>query len=425
MTKNDFSWFTESRFGMFIHWGTYAVPGRHEWVRHHEMTPRDAYRAYADRFTADRFCPEDWADRAAEAGMKYMVITAKHHEGFCLWDTALTDYKAPNTPAGRDLLGEVLEAFRSRGIRTGLYYSLIDWDHPHFPIDPLHPERDAPDAIERNRSRDVTVYQEYMRGQLTELLTGYGQIDVLWMDFSYPTSEHKGLKGKGHLDWDSRALLDTVRGLCPGILVNNRLDLLDSADFHTPEQYTLVEPVQAGGKPVLWEACHTLSGSWGYHRDETTWKNPEQLLRLLVESVSLGGNLLMNVGPTARGEFDDRAKAALGVYADWMSAHGESVHGCGAAGFEAPSGCFYTRKDDRLFLHVFAWPFCHLHLRGMAEKVSSATLMLDGSEILLRKGPIKDPLGVMDPQGGDDLLTLVLPVKKPETPVPVIELRLA
>ncbi len=416
----DMDWFVQARFGMFIHWGTYAAAARHEWVKHNEEIPDAEYEKYFRHFDPDLFCPQEWARMAREAGMKYMVITSKHHEGFCLWDTQYTDYKATNTPCGRDLLREVVDAFRAEGLRIGFYYSLIDWHHPDFTIDPVHPMRNHPDAARLNAGRDMTRYREYMRNQVRELLTNFGDIDIIWFDFSYPNAEHKGLKGKGREDWDSERLLALARELQPGIIVDNRLDLPpEMADIHTPEQFQPHGWVTVDGKPVYWETCQTFSGSWGYHRDEATWKSPDQLIQMLVNTVSCGGNLLMNVGPTARGAFDDRAVRALQTYAEWMGLHARSIYGCTQSVFEAPQDCRYTQHGNRVYLHVFAWPFRHLHLPGLAGKIEYAQLLHDASEIKVLEAPDDKPLPEWMKPGS---VTLELPVIKPRVTVPVIEL---
>ncbi len=411
----DIDWFLHSRFGMFIHWGTYSAAARHEWVKHQEETPDDEYAKYARFFNPDRFAPREWAGMARKAGMKYVVITSKHHEGFCLWDSLHTDYKAPNTPYGRDMLIDIVTAFREAGLKIGFYYSLIDWHHPHFTIDPLHSMRNHPDAEKLNESRDMSKYRRYMRNQVRELLTQFGRIHIMWYDFSYPDAELNGLKGKGHEDWGSEELLKLTRELQRGIIVNNRLDLpAVQADIHTPEQFQPQSWVEVDGQPVFWETCQTFSGSWGYHRDEASWKSPEQLIHMLVNSVASGGNLLMNVGPTARGAFDPRAQNALQVYADWMDLHCRAIYGCTHSKFEAPADCRYTQKGKRLYLHLFAWPFRHVHLPGMAERVEYAQLLNDASEIRIVKSE--------DSAAPEGALTLELPVAKPNAVVPVIEL---
>jgi len=422
-TIGDTAWFTQDRFGMFIHWGTYAAAARHEWVRRYEKIPGETYQKYFDHFNPDLYDPTAWARAAKNAGMKYFVITTKHHEGFCLWDSQFTDFKAPNSPAGRDLLTPMVEAFRAEGLRVGFYYSLIDWNHPHFPIDGNHPLCDHPDAAEINKGRDVKIYAEYMRNQVRELLTQFGQIDLLWFDYSYPDHVYRGLKGKGRDDWESEKLLALVRELAPRAMVNNRLDLPDvPADMYTPEQYQPREWIHVNGEPVVWEACQTLSGSWGYHRDETTWKSPDQLLQMLIDTVSKGGNLLMNVGPTARGVFDDRALTALQAYGDWIKWNARSIYGCSQSPFSAPTDVRYTQNDqtNRLYAHLFAYPFKHLHLPGLAGKVEYAQFLHDASEIQI--APPHQPGNNMSPQTTEDTLTLLLPVLKPSVQVPVIEL---
>jgi len=412
--NGSMEWFVDSRFGMFIHWGTYALAGRHEWVKKREAIPDESYEKYFKFFNPDLFQPREWARMAREAGMKYFVITTKHHEGFCLWDSKYTDYKATNTPCGRDLLRELVDAFRGEGLKVGFYYSLIDWHHPHFPIDRIHPMSGHPEAVELNKGRDVAIYREYLHNQVRELLTDFGKIDVLWFDFSYPGGDANGLKGKGHEDWGSEELVKLVRELQPEIVLNNRLDLpAEHSDIHTPEQFQPREWVQVDGKPVYWEACQTFSGSWGYYRDEFTWKSPEQLIQMLINTVSTGGNLLMNVGPTARGTFDDRAKAALAAYGEWMTLHGRSVYGCTQSEFEAPPDCRFTQNGNRLYLHIYAWPFRHLHVDCLAGKVEYAQLLNDASEVKFREST------------GDEspsTFTLELPVVKPGVVVPVVEL---
>lgn len=420
-TAGDTSWFVHDRFGMFLHWGLYALPARHEWVKSYEEIDDEHYQPYFDHFNPDLYDPREWARMARAAGMKYVVLTAKHHEGFCLWDSQYTDYKVTNTPYGKDLLKPYVEAFRAEGLRVGFYYSLIDWHHPDFPIDIFHPLRNRPDVAELNRGRDMRRYAAYMRNQVRELLTDYGRIDVIWFDFSYPERPYNGLPGKGQADWESQDLLDLARELRPEIIVDNRLDLpRDQADIYTPEQFQPREWVQVNGQPVVWEACHTFSGSWGYHRDETTWKSPEQLVKLLVNTVALGGNLLMNVGPTARGLFDARAQAALGVYSEWMRLHSRAIYGCTQSAHRAPADCRFTQNGDRLYLHIFSWPFRHLHLDGFAGKVAYAQLLHDASEIKMLEPGKHHEWSIAEV--ASDTLTLDLPVNKPDVLVPVIEL---
>lgn len=427
-TPGDTEWFRMDRFGMFIHWGLYAMPARHEWVKNREKTSEEHYDKYFKYFNPDLYDARAWAKMAKAAGMKYAVLTTKHHEGFCMFDSKYTDYKCTNTPAGRDLVKEYVEAFRAEGLKIGFYYSLIDWHHPEFPIDMLHPRRDDEDAFEQSKGRDMKKYAQYMRNQVTELLTNYGKIDILWFDFSYsknqPEPGKEWMKGKGKDDWEAEELIATARKLQPGIIIDNRTEL--EQDLWTPEQYQPMEWLRHAqtGELVTWEACQTFSGSWGYYRDETTWKSPEMLIRMLVNTVALGGNLLMNVGPTSRGEFDSRAKHALQVYADWMHGNARSIYGCTMAepGIEAPVDCRLTQSEDgkRLYVHIFAYPFEYIYLKGLAGKVDYAQFLHDGSEILMEEGKVSHFSEGTTQQ--EDLLILKVPPVKPDVIVPVIEL---
>ena len=274
-------WWTDARFGMFIHWGLYALPARHEWVKNAERLTNEQYQKYFEMFDPDLYDPHEWAKMAKAAGMKYVVLTAKHHEGFCLFDSKYTDYKATNTPYGKDLIKEYVEAFRAEGLKVGFYYSLIDWHHPDYTIDRNHPLRQESDsAYERlNKGRDMNKYRAYLKNQVREFLTNYGEISIIWFDFSFP-----GKNGKGHEDWDSENLLKLARSLQPGIIVDDRLDLRNMEggfDFVSPEQVKVAKWPEVNGKRVPWETCQTFSGSWGYYRDENTWKSPDQLLGLL------------------------------------------------------------------------------------------------------------------------------------------------
>jgi len=414
-------WWTDARFGMFIHWGLYSMPARHEWVKNREKINDAEYDKYFTRFDPDLYDPKAWAKAAKNAGMKYFVITTKHHEGFCLWDSKYTDYKATKTPYGKDLLKPMVEAFRAEGLRVGFYYSLIDWRHPQYTLDKVHPMRDNKQAREQSKSRDMRKYAEYLRNQVSELLTDFGQVDTLFFDFSFP-----GPDGKAHTDWESDKLLALVRKLQPNVIINDRLDLMDQPggwDYRTPEQFMPREWVQYQGKRVPWETCQTFSGSWGYHRDENTWKSPAQLITMLIETVSKGGNLLLNVGPTSRGTFDQRALDRLQGLGDWTRLHGRSIYGCteAPAEFKRPQNCLltYNPTTRRVYVHVLTWPMGKLQLDGFAGKVKYAQLLNDGSEakFVNKRGAWMD-----EGQEGQDTLTLDLPVQKPDVVVPVIEL---
>src|SRR5690242_4199983 len=243
-------WWHEARFGMFIHWGLYSVVGRHEWVMENEGIPVAEYEQLAKRFHPKPGFARDWARLARQAGQKYMVMTTKHHEGFCNFDSKLTDYCAPKQGPGRDLVKEYVEAARAEGLRVGFYYSLMDWHHPDG-------ARCATDEAARRR------FVDYIHGQIRELLTNYGKIDILWYDVSWP------LDVKG---WESEKMNQMVFQLQPEIVVNNRNKL--DGDFTTPEQ-TITASERA------WESCMTMNGSWGYQKSDDNWKPPRTVIRNL------------------------------------------------------------------------------------------------------------------------------------------------
>ena len=418
------AWWTHDRFGMFIHWGIYSMPARHEWVQLYEKISSADYRKYFNNFDPDLYEPKEWAAKAKAAGMKYVVITTKHHDGFCLWDSKQTDYKVTNTPYGKDLIKPLVEAFRAEGIRIGFYYSLIDWHHPHFKYDRSHPPTptDPEERKTANANRDMNIYHQYMKDQIQELLTEFGRIDELFLDFSYP-----GESGKGHQDWDSEGLVKLIRKLQPQIIINNRLDLDHTDwgwDYVTPEQFMPQEWPTVRGEQVPWETCQTFSGSWGYYRDEYSWKSVQQLVVMLIETVSKGGNLLLNVGPTARGVFDDRANERLDGMAQWMKFHSRSIYGCTEAPkeFKTPPNCLmtYNPTTNRLYIHVLEWPFKSLHLSGFKGKFKYAQLLNDASEIKFRT-QTQTGSHITETSKEEDVI-LALPVNRPNVEVPVIEL---
>ncbi len=418
-TTGDTSWLTHDRFGLFIHWGTYSLAARHEWVRQRERIRDEEYQKYFDHFYPDLYDPMVWAQEAKNAGMRYFVVTTKHHEGFCLWDSALTDYKAANTPWGKDVLTPMVEAFRAEDFKVGFYHSLIDWHHPEFPVDGLHSQRDDEEFKAQAGKRDMAKYREYLHGQTRELLTQFGKVDVMWFDFSYPG---RVWGGKGREDWGSEALVRMVRELQPQIVLNDRLDLPGSADVLTPEQYQPRGWMTRDGKPVVWEACQTLTGSWGYDRDNLDWKPVDMVVRMLVDSVSKGGNLLLNVGPNGRGDLEPRALESLRGIGKWMRLHERSIRGCTASDLTPPPDCRYTQNGDRLYLHLFAWPFRHVHLPGMADKVAYAQLLNDASEVRMLEINPHEQAQNTTMSGEEGMLTLELPVQRPDVAVPVIEL---
>ena len=425
-TDGDTLWFEKDRFGMFIHFGLYSVAARHEWIKTKETISDENYDRYFRHFDPDLFDAKEWAKKAKAAGMKYAVLTTKHHEGFCLFDSQYTDYKSTNTPAKKDFVREFVDAFREEGLKVGFYYSLIDWHHPDYPIDIFHSRREDPDGEDQNKTRDMARYREYLHNQVRELMTNYGKIDILWFDFTYPSmdsirNEYNQFAIKTYKEWmpwttaeswDAENLIKMIRSYQPGIIINNRAGI--AQDITTPEQ-TLTQkwPTYPGTDELYtWESCQTFSGSWGYYRDEMSWKTPEMLIRVLLQCVCNGGNLIMNVGPTGRGCFDHRADAALDVYTKWMRYNSRSIYGCTKAEpeFVAPVGTVLTQSEDgsRLYIHLIDYPYSELKMGNMAGKIDYAQFLHDASEIRYR-------------ENADGTVNFLIPGIKPNQEISVVE----
>lgn len=385
MTKPQaIDWFNEARFGMFIHWGLYSIPARGEWVRSHEKMSKEAYEPFFKEFNPTQYNPKEWARLAKEAGQQYAVLTAKHHDGFCLYDSKLTDYKSTNTPIGRDLVREFLEAFRAEGLKVGLYYSLLDWHHEDYPHygDLVHPMRENEEFKGKQHAFDR--YLDYMHGQVRELMTDYGQLDIMWFDFSY-----EELRGEA---WRATELIRMVRELQPNILIDNRLG--GNIKAEQPEEYAgdFASPEQAlppygvlneAGQPIPWEACITMNNHWGYNAADKDYKAAKDIVRSLVECVSKGGNLLLNVGPDAKGIIPVESVAILQEVGRWMRRNGDSIFGCGRAELLRPDWGRYTQRGNKLFAHILDKGVGAINLTGLKGKIKKARLLADGSEVKL------------------------------------------
>lgn len=391
-------WFTDARFGMFIHWGLYAIPARGEWVRSQEQMPESEYMPFFEQFDPKDCDMREWARAAKNAGMKYAVMTAKHHDGFCLFDSAYTDFKSTNTPAKRDFVREFTDAFRAEGLKVGLYFSLLDWHHPDYPHygDAHHPMRNDPEYS--NENRDFENYLDYMHNQVRELCTNYGKLDIMWFDFSY--GDMRGAK------WRGAELADMVRTLQPGVILDNRLEVSGEGfgsmyygeptpwhgDFVSPEQ--IIPPnglADVNGNDLIWEACITMNGSWGYHANDRHFKPADMLVRKLVECVSKGGNLLLNVGPDAQGRIPDRSLEILEGIGKWMKKNSASIYGCGKAGIAKPEFGRITRNGKKLYYHVFDNPIGAVPLSGLShDEVAYVRRLADGTEAKIMRSWIYD-----------------------------------
>ncbi|MBE3134660.1 MAG: alpha-L-fucosidase [Acidobacteria bacterium] len=349
-------WWQEARFGMFIHWGLYSQLGRHEWVMNRERIPVREYERLADAWKPKPRPAREWAALAKKAGMKYMVMTTKHHEGFCLWDTKQTDYNAARCGPGRDLVREYVEACREAGLKIGFYYSLMDWHHPDG-------ARCARDAKARRRFCDFT------QGCVRELMTNYGKIDILWYDVSWPLRSPEL--------WESRKMTGMARRLQPHILVNDRAQLPE--DFGTPEEHIREAKPGRG-----WEACMTFNGSWGYMPSAVDWHSTRAVLGMLRQCAGGFGNLLLNVGPAPDGSVPPEASERLTPVGRWLAANGEAVYGRTdrvAGRLEwMPCGPF-TCKGRNLYWWVDRWPGRGLVLGGLKTKVRRVSYVATGKPI--------------------------------------------
>ena len=391
-------WFDQARFGLFIHWGPCAAYGRGEQVLFREHLEQREYSAAACRWNPQRFDPVRWAQVARDAGMRYVVLTSRHHDGYCLWDSAYTDYSSAKQAPRRDFVREYSEAFRAAGLRVGLYYSLADWRIPAY--------WDGP----RRDPQGWVAFRTYVHNQVRELLTDYGPLDVIWFDGAWPQNQ---------ADWRSEELVAMIRSLQPQILINNRLGAAPQedatgvghtgtlGDFGTPEHQITADANRR------WESCQVSTWRlWGYTEGER-WRPADLLLDMLVEAASKGGNLLLNVGPTAEGELPVEFVARMGEVGRWMALHGEAIYG------SEPEVCeFITRGrqtvvGNSLYLIIRFWdrrPI--LRLSGLATRVVRAELLTTGQPLAFD-------------QQGDELLLKDLPLEPPTDLFPVIKLECA
>jgi alpha-L-fucosidase len=384
-------WWLDARFAMSLHWGLYSLPADGEWIRAVRKMSVEDYQPYFDAFSPDPDCCRGWAKLAKQAGAAYMVLTTKHHDGFCLFDSKLTTYTAMHAPkCRRDLVREYVEALRAEGLRVGFYYSLVDWHHPDYgPVfgDRQHPLRHDPKQKDLDRSRDWSKYIAYLHGQVEELLTNYGKIDVLYFDFSY--WDFIGEK------WGATDLMKMVRRLQPDIITNDRLgyEPIKQAnppayvgDFDHAEQNLPRDPVTTvNGKRVPWEGWFTISNSWCNNHTDTDYKSPATLARALVNCVSKDGNLCLNVAPDEKGHIRREAIPIVEAFSEWHQRNRESIRSCGAAPLEKPEWGRWTMSADGkyLYAHVLDQQIGHLSLKGLRGRVKNPVVLATGQPATL------------------------------------------
>jgi alpha-L-fucosidase len=370
-------WWHDGRFGMFIHWGVYSTIGRHEWVMENEAIPVAEYEPFAKRFQPTPNAAREWAKLARRAGQKYMVMTTKHHEGFCLFDTQTTSYCAPRQGPGRDLVREYVEAARAEGLRVGFYYSLMDWHHP-----------DGATAAKDEAARRRLV--EYIHTHVRELMTNYGKIDVLWYDVAWP------LDAAG---WESERMNDMVFKLQPDIIVNNRNKL--AGDFTTPEQRIEAAKEQA------WETCMTMNGSWGYQAADDDWKTPKQIVRNLISCVRDGGNYLLNIGPRGDGSIPEASVRILDTVGTWMQKNGHSIYASDPCQPRRSNYASFTRKGNTLYMHVHFWPGDPVAIAGLLVPVKSAKLVATGQAVRFEQDKLRVRFTGLPGQAPDQPVTTI------------------
>jgi alpha-L-fucosidase len=373
-------WWHAAKFGMFIHFGLYSQHARHEWAMEQEAIPIGEYMALTSQFNPKPGSQRAWAKLAKAAGMKYMVMTSKHHEGFCNFDTKLTDYCATKQGPKRDLIREYVEAARAEGLRVGFYYSLMDWHHPDG-------ARCATDEEARKR------FVAYTHGLIRELMTNYGKIDILWYDVSWPLNREQ---------WESEKMNAMVRELQPDIIVNNRNQL--PGDFSTPEQKIVAE---TGGR--AWESCMTLNDSWGYQRADDNWKSSKTVIRNLISCARDGGNYLLNIGPRGDGSIPEESVQVLTEVGRWMDANGDTIYKSDLCQPRRSEYASFTRTGNTLFMHVHFWPGGDVAISGLGTKVLSARLLKTGQAVTVSQDPYRVHI-------------TGLPMKVPDSPVTTIAL---
>jgi alpha-L-fucosidase len=344
------AWWREAKFGMFIHFGLYSVLGRGEWVMVIEDIPIPEYEQLAKQFNPHPNGAREWARLAKQAGMKYMVMTTKHHDGFCLFDSHFTDYNAAKQAAGRDLVREYVDAVRAEGLRVGFYFSLMDWHSPDW-------------AACKTDAAAARRFVDRVHAEMRQLMTEYGKIDELWYDGAYPFDAE---------GWRSPELNAMVFELQPDIVINNRSWM--AGDFSTPEQ-------SINAAKGDWESCMTLNDHWGYGAADDNWKSPRTLISNLVQCCENGGNYLLNIGPKGDGSVPEPSVRILEAVGKWIEKNGESLHGVGKSEITIAEGALFSKKGNTIYIYLMDWPGSSYTIGGISKLPKSAKYLATGKEV--------------------------------------------
>ncbi len=355
-------WWTQARFGMFIHWGVHTIIARDIWNMDHEEIPPDEYKQLGKKFKPPPGGPRAWAKLARQAGQKYMVLTTKNHDGYCLFDTRTTDFCATKQACGRDLVAEFVEAARAEGLKVGFYFSMMDWYHP----DGL---RCVAEEAARRR------FVPYIHEQVREICSNYGKIDIMWWDGTWPLSPE---------GWEAEKIEKEVLRLQPGIVINDRGGT--KGHFSTSEQK--IEPA-GEGRP--WETCMTINGSWGYVAADENWKPAKTLISNMITSARGGGNFLLNISPRADASVPEPSVRVLEDVGRWMSRNGDAIYGSERCRVSRSNYVNFTRRGNTLFLHVTRWPGPVITLARFTSKLKSARWLATGKPVQFEQARQEDP----------------------------------
>lgn len=396
--SNKMEWFNEAKYGLFIHWGLYAVPAGEwnskkdygEWIQYSANIPGKEYEKFAKSFNPVKFDAKEWVTMAKQAGMKYIVITTKHHEGFCMYDSKLTTYDIIDaTPYGKDPMKELAAECKNQGIKMCFYYSVKDWHNPDYPVRYTYYSKEQPEGFHGfpNPAADYQKYFDYMQGQVKEILTNYGPVGIIWFDWCGSAFDKDEIQNRQR----AQQFVDSIHKWQPGCLINNRLGGI-GADYGTPEQ-----EIPGGTQKSAFEVCMTLNNHWGFNKNDNNWKSAGEIIYNLCDITAKGGNYLLNVGPTAEGVIPQPSQQILKEVGKWLSVNGEAIYGATSGGPSVRWNAdikMITAKPGTFYLHLFKWPDGNkVYLNDFTKKFEMAYLLADQEKKSLKTEV--HPYGIM------------------------------